>query len=112
LLLALMGSGLNGQSFSFHGYLPVKSNERIDRIRELENISRHNNQTQLFIETPYRSDAMLQDLLKALSNETLLCVATNLTGPNERISTKSIAEWKRSHSKLEKIPAVFLFLKS
>ena len=112
LLLALMASGLNGQSFAFHGYIPVKSNERLPRIKELEKVSKHWSQTQLFIETPYRSDAMLQDLLKGLSNDTMLCVATNLTGPNERITTQSVGEWKRKNMKLDKIPAVFLFLAS
>jgi 16S rRNA (cytidine1402-2'-O)-methyltransferase len=111
LLLALMGSGLNGQSFAFHGYLPVKSNERVARIKELELASQHNYQTQLFIETPYRSDALFQDLLKGLSNDTALCVATNLTAPNERITTRLVADWKRTNAKLDKVPAVFLFLK-
>lgn len=110
LLLALMASGLNGQSFAFHGYIPVKSNERLPRIKELERVSKHWNQTQLFIETPYRSDAMMQDLLNGLSADTMLCVATNLTGPNERITTQSVGEWKRKNMKLDKVPAVFLFL--
>lgn len=111
LMLALMASGLNGQSFAFHGYLPVKSGDRVSRIKELELASKHNNQTQLFIETPYRSDAMMQDLLKGLSNDTMLCVATNLTGPNERITTKPVSEWKRTNAKIDKVPAVFLFLR-
>ena len=111
LMLALMASGLNGQSFAFHGYLPVKSGDRVSRIKELELASKHNQQTQLFIETPYRSDAMMQDLLKGLSNDTMLCVATNLTGPNERITTKPVSEWKRTNAKIDKVPAVFLFLK-
>lgn len=112
LMLALMGSGLNGQSFAFHGYLPVKSGDRVQRIRELEKTSSHWNQTQMFIETPYRSDAMMQDLLKALSPDTLLSVATNLTGPNERITTQPVGEWNRKNMKLDKLPAVFLFLRS
>lgn len=111
LMMALMGSGLNGQSFAFHGYLPVKSGDRVSRIKELELASKHNHQTQLFIETPYRSDAMMQDLLKGLANDTMLCVATNLTGPNERITTKPVSEWKRTNAKIDKVPAVFLFLR-
>ncbi len=85
ILLALMASGMNGQHFRFAGYLPIKNPERNNAIKELESESAKTKSTQIFIETPYRSDAMMQDLLKSLSPETLLCVATNLTGPNERI---------------------------
>lgn len=112
IILSLMASGLNGQSFAFQGYLPIKQNDRINKIRVLENESQQKAQTQIFIETPYRNNQVLQDLLTSLQPDTRLCIATNLTGPNEKIVTLSIQEWKQRQLQLDKVPAVFLFLRS
>lgn len=110
LILALMASGLNGQSFCFTGYLPVKEPMRSKRIKELEAISIKENQTQLFIETPYRNDHLLADLLKNCNPKTRLCIARNITAPDSFIKTKTIAEWGRAIPLLGKFPAVFLML--
>lgn len=110
LILALMASGLNGQSFCFNGYLPVKDPMRAKRIKELEMLSIKERQTQLFIETPYRNDALLADLLKHCSNKTHICVAFNITAPDSFIRTKTVAEWKTEQPVLGKSPAVFLML--
>jgi 16S rRNA (cytidine1402-2'-O)-methyltransferase len=110
ILLALMASGLNGQQFTFHGYLPIDTKEAEHSIRSLEKDSRLKNQTQIFIETPYRSNALFQLLLKTLGADTLLYVAQNLTGNNEAIKTAPIKKWKTSNKVLPKEPAVFLFL--
>ncbi len=110
LILALMASGLNGQSFSFNGYLPVKEPERSKRIKALENLSQKENQTQLLIETPYRNNRILEDLLRNCNDNTLLCVAQNITAPDAFIRTLRIAEWKKQKKALEKSPAVFLLL--
>jgi len=108
ILLALMASGLNGQRFVFHGYLPVTETERAHAIHALEQRSRHDDATQIFIETPYRNDAMLQALLTHCAAQTLLCVAADLTQPTEQIMTRSIAGWRHDVPKLNKRPAVFL----
>ena len=108
LLLALMGSGMNGQNFHFHGYLPREDAELIKTIKTLEAQSRQEDVTQMFIETPYRNDKLLPVLLKHLSPQTDLCVAANLTAPNESIVTKSVQLWKKSGIVLGKKPAVFL----
>jgi len=110
LILALMASGLNGQKFCFNGYLPVKDPERSQAIKALEALSRKENQTQLFIETPYRNDALLGDLLKHCQDNTRLCVAKNITAPDAYIKTKTIAEWRKDTPALGKAPAVFLLL--
>lgn len=111
LLLSLMASGLNGQSFAFHGYLPVKEAERAAALRELEKESRRFKRTQLFIETPYRNQAMFAALLAGLSAETQLCVARELTTAGEWIATRSVASWKKSEAPdLDRRPTVFLFL--
>ena len=110
LLLALMGSGLNGQSFAFVGYLPINPKEAKGEIQKLETHSRRQNQTQLFIETPYRSDKMLQLLLATLQPSTQLCVASNLMGENELLRTKMVSDWKKKPPILGKQPTVFLFL--
>lgn len=110
ILLALMASGLNGQQFAFHGYLPVDKSTLAEAIRNLEKESRTNHQTQIFIETPYRNNAMFSQLLTTLSNETVLCVALDLTGKKEYVVSKRIAEWKRTTVEWPKLPAVFLFL--
>jgi 16S rRNA (cytidine1402-2'-O)-methyltransferase len=110
ILLALMASGLNGQSFAFNGYLPIYSKETTHAIKEFEKISRIRNQTQIFIETPYRSDKTFQTLLQSLSSETLLCVARDITGKNELILTSSVTQLKRRKLMIGKAPTVFLFL--
>lgn len=108
ILLALMASGLNGQNFAFVGYLPVKPNERVREITSLEKRIRNNRQTQIFIETPYRNNQLISDLLKTCSPTTLLCIAANITGENEFIATKTIQEWKNKVPDLHKQPVIFL----
>jgi 16S rRNA (cytidine1402-2'-O)-methyltransferase len=108
VLLALMASGLNGQNFVFHGYLPVADIERAKALRELEKQSRRLHQTQIFIETPYRNMKLVQGILESCAPDTLLCVATDLTLANEEIRTLCIADWRRKPLKLERRPSVFL----
>lgn len=110
LILALMASGLNGQSFCFTGYLPVKEPARSKRIKELEAISVKERQTQLFIETPYRNDQLLAELLKSCRPQTRLCIAKNITAKDSFIRTCTIAEWQKNKPALGKEPAVFLML--
>ncbi len=110
LMLALMASGLNGQSFAFCGYLPAKTDERRVRLRSIEKISASAGQTQIFIETPYRNDQMFTDILAVCRPATLLCVAADITLPDESIRTMSIAEWKRTGAVIGKRPCVFLLL--
>jgi 16S rRNA (cytidine1402-2'-O)-methyltransferase len=111
LLLALMASGLDGQRFAFHGYLPAREPDRSKRIIELEKESRHKNQTQLFIETPYRNTAMLEALLGSCHPESLLCLASDLTLPTETITTRRVAEWSnQARPELDRRPTVFLLL--
>ena len=111
LMLALMGSGLNGQSFAFRGYLPAKTDERRAAIREVEKLSGALHQTQIFIETPYRNDALLADLLANLSPQTRLCLAADLNLESQTIRTMSVAEWKKIGFSVGKRPCVFLILK-
>ncbi len=108
ILLALMASGLNGQSFKFTGYLPVDKMERKKAIKVLEDEALAQNTTQIFIETPYRNNPLLKDILDSCSNETMLCIAKNITAPNEQIVTKSIKEWKGGGLEIHKIPVIFL----
>ena len=111
ILLALMASGLNGQCFAFHGYLPIAETERKKAITMLEAESTKRKQTQLFIETPYRNDKMFSALLAQCRPETLLCVATDITLPGEQIRTRSIAQWKSQPApQLNKRPSLFLLL--
>ena len=111
LLLAVMASGLNGQSFAFNGYLPTDAAQRATRIRELEQRSRKEKQTQLFIETPYRNAAMLEALIAACAPATLICVATDLSLPSETIRTMSASQWKSAKAPdFHKKPTVFLLL--
>ncbi|WP_027795267.1 SAM-dependent methyltransferase [Paraburkholderia acidipaludis] len=111
ILLALMASGLNGQSFAFHGYLPVDANERVKKLRELEQHSRKAKQTQIFIETPYRNRTMLDALLANCAPSTLVCVAVDLTLPTETIVSRTVADWKKKPAPdLHKRPAIFLLL--
>lgn len=109
ILLALMASGLSGQNFAFHGYLPVKDDERQKKLRELEKDSRNEKRAQIFIETPYRNRQMLETALKACTADTRLCVATDLTLDSERIATWTIAEWRRQGlPEIDRRPTVFL----
>lgn len=108
MILALMASGFNGQAFAFHGYLPIKSPERQNAIKDLERRSAANNETELFIETPFRNNAMLQDLCKNLHPTTRLCVACNLTCDDELVVSQDVGAWKSFKGDLNKKPAVFL----
>ena len=108
IFLALNASGLNGQNFAFRGYLPVKQRERIREIKKLEEYVYRDNQTQIFMETPYRNEALVQDILSTCRPETKLTIAADLTGERELIATKPVAKWKGRLPGLHKIPAVFL----
>ncbi|MEX1241142.1 MAG: SAM-dependent methyltransferase [Cyclobacteriaceae bacterium] len=110
IFLALMASGLNGQRFAFHGYLPIQRKEAVRAIRDLERESKLKNQTQIFIETPYRNNQFLANLVQELMPETLLCVALDITGENESIRTDLVGSWRAQTIELSKNPAVFLFL--
>ncbi len=110
ILLALMGSGLNGQSFAFVGYVPRETKERAVAISKLEKSSKHLNQTQLFIETPYRNHALLETILKTCRPETYLSIAANLTLPDAFQETHTIQEWKSKKINIHKKPAVFALL--
>ncbi|MGL6021532.1 MAG: SAM-dependent methyltransferase [Chitinophagaceae bacterium] len=108
ILLALMASGLNGQRFQFHGYLPIAQKEREESIRKLELLSKKNHATQIFIETPYRNQKLIESILKICHHSTLLCIASNITATEEYIKTKTIAVWKKQPIAIQKIPTVFL----
>ncbi len=108
ILLALMSSGMNGQNFTFNGYLPKERGERISKIKELERLVNQKNQTQLFIETPYRNMHLIEDVLSSCDSNTLLCIACDLTLPSEYIKTKSIAAWKKNIPDIAKRPAIFI----
>lgn len=111
ILLAMMGSGFNGQSFTFNGYLPIDKGERKSAIKRLEKLSHDLQQSQIFIETPYRNNKMLEDLTNTLHINTKVCVACDLTLPTEVILTKSIQEWKHTSLDLHKRPAIFIIQK-
>lgn len=110
IVLALMASGLEGQRFAFCGYLPREPQERRRRIRELESRSRRERETQIFIETPYRNDALLASLLEVCAPGTLLCVASDLTLPTEDVKTRTVADWRGLRPAIGKRPTVFLLL--
>ncbi len=110
IVLALMASGLEGQRFAFCGYLPREAEERRKKIKEIEARSRRERETQIFIETPYRNDAMLASLLEVSSEKTLLCVATDLTLETETVQTQTIARWRGVAHNIGKRPTVFLLL--
>lgn len=112
ILLALMASGMNGQRFTFLGYLPINKNERIKKIKEIENNSHINNETQIFIETPYRNQQLLGDILNCCKPGTQLCLATDLTLATEFLSTKAIQDWKKNVPDINKRPTVFLIYKT
>lgn len=108
IFMALMASGFNGQSFAFHGYLPIESKERAFRIRELENLSRKTGQSQIFIETPYRSQTMLQSLIENCYPETRICVACNISLADEFILTRTTSQWKKTKADIHKKNTVFV----
>ena len=110
--MAIMASGFNGQSFAFHGYLPIDSNERVSKLKQLEARSYNENQTQLFIETPYRNHKLAEDILLHCKPQTQLCIATNISCKDEQITTKSIKAWKGKLPDLNKKPTVFLLYRS
>jgi 16S rRNA (cytidine1402-2'-O)-methyltransferase len=110
LLLALMASGLNGQQFAFQGYLPIDAKDAAQRLKDLERESKTKNQTQIFIETPYRNNSVFDYFLKNLHAETRLTIALDITGQHEFIRTHKIEDWKRQKENWPKTPAVFLFL--
>ncbi|GFD76303.1 S-adenosylmethionine-dependent methyltransferase [Tenacibaculum sp. KUL113] len=111
ILLAIMASGMNGQSFAFNGYLPIDKSDRKKAIKDLEKLSKEKNQSQLFIETPYRNEKMLDDLRATLSPDTRVCVACDITLPTEYIKTLTIKEWKHVKTDLHKRPAIFIIHK-
>jgi len=111
IFLALMASGLNGQNFQFHGYLPIERKAREQKILSLEKQAYSNNQTQIFMETPYRNNQVMDTLLKTLKPDTLLCIASDLTSANEFIKTKTIKTWRSQAPDLHKTPTIFLIYK-
>ena len=111
ILLALMGSGMNGQSFTFNGYLAIDKKERKQELKTLERISSERNQAQLFIETPYRNNQLVEDLVQILNPATKLCIACDLTLTSEYIITKSILEWSKTKVDLHKRPTMFIIQK-
>lgn len=111
IILSVMGSGFNGQSFAFHGYLPIEPGERTKRLKELEARIYVEHQTQLFIETPYRNNKMMEEILKTCRPQTKLCIAANITCEGEYIRTKTVKEWKGNLPDLNKIPCIFLLYK-
>lgn len=111
ILMSLMASGFNGQSFAFHGYLPIDSSERQKRIRQLEGRIYSEDQTQLFIETPYRNHKLLDDLIQICKPSTKLCIASDITGEDELIRTLPVKDWAKKKPDLNKKPTVFLIYK-
>lgn len=111
ILLALMASGMNGQSFTFNGYLPIDKNDKKIALRNLEKSSQDKNQSQIFIETPYRNNKMLEDILIAVNPSTFLCIATDITLPTEYIKTKKASEWKKEKIDLHNRPTIFILQK-
>ena len=111
VIMAMMASGLNGQNFAFNGYLPVKSHERAGKLKQLEQLSAAENQSQIFIETPYRNNQLLADILKVCSESTLLCIATDITTQSSMIKTKSIADWRKNNPDINKRPTIFILHK-
>lgn len=111
ILLALMASGMNGQNFAFNGYLPIDKADRKKAIKELERLSKEKNQSQIFIETPYRNEKMFTDLKSTLTPSTRLCIAADITLPEEYIKTYTVADWKGQRPDLHKRPAIFIIQK-
>lgn len=111
IILSLMASGFNGQSFAFHGYLPIETSERAKRLKALEQRVYAEHQTQLFIETPYRNNRMVEDILRNCRPQTRLCIAANITCKDERIQTRTVSEWQGKVPDLSKTPCMFLLYK-
>jgi len=111
ILLAIMASGMNGQSFAFNGYIPIDSSEKKAAIKNLEKLSINKNQSQIFIETPYRNNKMLEDIINSLHPETYLCVATDITLPTEYIKTMRVVNWKKTKIDLHNRPTIFIIHK-
>ena len=111
ILLALMASGMNGQSFAFNGYLPIDKNDKKQALKNFERLSQDKNQSQLFIETPYRNNKLMEDLLQILQPSTYLCVACDITLPSEYIKTKTVNEWKKEKADLHNRPCIFIIHK-
>ena len=111
ILMAMMSSGMNGQNFAFNGYIPINKNDRKKSIKDLESKSQKQNQSQIFIEAPYRNEKLLMDLIDWLCPDTMLCVAYNITESDEYIKTFSISDWKKKKLKFHKKPAIFILHK-
>ena len=111
ILLAMMGSGMNGQSFAFNGYLPIDKSDKKAALKNFENLSSTKNQSQIFIETPYRNNKLLEDLLQILQPNTHLCIATDITLPTEYIKTFRVADWKKIKVDLHNRPTIFILHK-
>ncbi len=112
IILSVMVSGFNGQSFAFNGYLPIEQGDRVKRLRQLEQRAYSEGQTQIFIETPYRNNRMLQDIISSCRPDTRVCIALNLTCADEYAVTKSVQAWKKECKELPKVPCIFLIYKS
>ena len=108
LMLALMSSGMNGQCFAFTGYLPVKEQQRKESLRKLEQLSSRMGQTQIIIETPYRNDALLKNMLAVCNDSTRICVAADITLPSQYIKTKTVEQWRKNPIEIGKRPCVFV----
>ena len=111
ILMAMMSSGMNGQNFAFVGYLPIDKADRKKAIKELERLSKDKNQSQIFIETPYRNEKLFTDLKSSLTPTTQLCIATDITLPTEYIKTKEVKDWKHEQPDLHKRPTIFIIQK-
>lgn len=111
ILLAMMGSGMNGQSFAFNGYLPIDKGEKKSALKNFEKLSHDKNQSQIFIETPYRNNKLLEDILQALQPNTHLCIAADITLPTEYIKTLRVADWKKTKVDLHNRPTIFILHK-
>jgi 16S rRNA (cytidine1402-2'-O)-methyltransferase len=111
ILLALMGSGMNGQSFAFNGYLPIEKSEKKTALKNLEKLSQDKNQSQLFIETPYRNNKLLEDILQTLQPNTFLCIAADITLASEYIKTLRVQDWKKTKIDLHNRPTIFIIHK-
>ncbi|MFY7739899.1 MAG: SAM-dependent methyltransferase [Flavobacterium sp.] len=112
ILLAMMGSGMNGQSFAFNGYLPIDKSDKKSALKNFEKLSFDKNQSQIFIETPYRNNKLLEDFLQTLQPNTHLCIATDITLPTEYIKTMKVSEWKKATIDLHNRPTIFIIHKS
>ncbi|MGM9803857.1 MAG: SAM-dependent methyltransferase [Muribaculaceae bacterium] len=111
ILMGLMGSGFNGQSFAFRGYLPIDQAERARTFKLMERLIMHDDQTQIFIETPYRNNKLMAEMCRTLPGGLALCVASNITGENEKIVTKPVKEWAKAKYDFDKVPTIFLLYK-